>query len=449
MCRIFGVFDLSTPAYCVRDPKLLKQITVTDFDYFIDHRSYIANDMDDVFGKTLFMLKGGKWRETRAKLSPAFTGSKLRRMFALVSECSTAASDFLLKEVAHNQKLEYKMEAFFSNYTADVITSCAFGCKFNSFENLENHFYLMRKKYLNKKGFGKALKLLMLRFVPSAMKIFNVQYLAEDFKNCFKKFIFSVMDYRLENDIFRPDMIHLLLAMRKQQANENGNEEIQKGCQLDDNEIAGVCLEFFLAGYNTTSAALVFTAYELAMNPKIQSRLYREIVELDKSIDGKTLEYDNLKELKFMDQVICESLRKWPPVTMTDRLCVRDYRINDEHKEIVIKKGYSIWIPIYAIHHDSKYFPQPNQFNPDRFSEANRDCFDSDTFLSFGLGLRKCIGMKFAIMEIKSIFYKLLLNFRIETNENTQHPVKAKKQPVFLESEQGVSLSFIRRNIQQ
>lgn len=72
----------------IRDPEIIKQVGVKDFDHFLDHRVKIDEVIEPMFGRNLFSLRGQKWRDMRATLSPAFTGSKMRSMFGLVTECA-------------------------------------------------------------------------------------------------------------------------------------------------------------------------------------------------------------------------------------------------------------------------------------------------------------------------------------------------------------------------
>lgn len=86
--RVVGIFDFTEPTILLRDPELVKKLVVKDFDSFQDHQSFVDENSDKLFGNSLLMMKGEKWRDMRATLSPAFTGSKMRSMFALVSDCA-------------------------------------------------------------------------------------------------------------------------------------------------------------------------------------------------------------------------------------------------------------------------------------------------------------------------------------------------------------------------
>lgn len=93
-----------------------------------------------------------------------------------------------------------------------------------------------------------------------------------------------------------------------------------------------------------------FMAYELVANQDIQQKLYEEISQVEKELDGKLLTYEALQGMKYMDQVVCEALRKYPPAPMTDRICTKDYEINCDGKKFTIEKGSSFVIPIWGIH---------------------------------------------------------------------------------------------------
>lgn len=114
---------------------------------------------------------------------------------------------------------------------------------------------------------------------------------------------------------------------------------------------------------------------------------------MNRQIAGKRLTYDALQKMKYLDQVICETLRRWPPLPQTDRVCSKDYIINcSGNVQLKIDKGACVLFQIYGIHNDPKYFPNPDQFDPDRFSDENRGNIVPGTFLAFGSGPRSCIG---------------------------------------------------------
>ncbi|XP_037029354.1 cytochrome P450 9e2-like [Bradysia coprophila] len=149
--------------------------------------------------------------------------------------------------------------------------------------------------------------------------------------------------------------------------------------------------------------------------------------------------------MKYLDQVINETLRKWPSVLATDRVCVKDYVYDDGQLNFKIEKGSVVTFSIFELHHNPIYYPNPDKFDPDRFSDENKHNITPGTFAAFGQGPRNCIGSRFALMEIKVILYTLLLNFTFEANEKTQIPIKLRK--IELAAKHGVHLELKPRKI--
>lgn len=410
--RIFGIFDFRKPMYVVRHPEAIKQMAIKDFDHFEDHRSFISAENDILFGNSLFMLKGSKWRDMRATLSPAFTGSKMRQMFDLVSECASDMSAYIVKQASKGERIQYEMKDLFSRYTNDVIASCAFGYKVNSMENVDNEFFKTGQRL----GFTRpfvAFRLLMIRLIPGIMRALGIEFIEKNVGTFFKSMVLDTMAIRHEKKIFRPDMINLLMNVRHgvDHSTGNGDEDTNRGHEgfatveeshigkatvkreWSDDEIVAQCFLFFAAGFDTASTLLTFTMYELAINTDIQQRLHAEIDEMQSVLGNKTISYDALQKMKYMDQVICESLRKWPPAPLTDRLCIKDYTYDDgDELRFTFEKGHAFWIPIYGIHHDAEYYPEPDKFDPERFSDENKDNILPGTYIPFGIGPRNCIG---------------------------------------------------------
>lgn len=123
----------------IRDPALIRQVLVSNFDHFIDHQNITLDEkVDPLFGKSLFFLTGQKWRDMRSTLTPLFTGSKMRKMFQLVVDCAEEHSDILFNEAKSNSKpFVPELKELFTRYTNDVIATAAFGIKVSRIK----HFY--------------------------------------------------------------------------------------------------------------------------------------------------------------------------------------------------------------------------------------------------------------------------------------------------------------------
>lgn len=405
---MIGFFDIREPVYLARDLEVIRQITIKDFDSFEDHIGFIDSESDTLFGKSLFMLSEKNWRDMRATLSPAFTGSKMRHMFDLVLECADDMAQYLVEE-AKQKPVRWEMKELFSRYTADVIASCAFGLKTNSLKNRTNEFYTIGTNSINFASIKSGLRLLLIRTLPKLMRAINFEFFPTSTKNFFKSMVLETMAEREKFNILRHDVVNILMHVRSgnlgHQNDESHNDDagfataeeshigkVHVKRTWDDDEIISQCFLFFIAGFDTSSTVMSFLAYELAVNQDIQKRLYEEIREVNDTLNGAHLNYDTLSKMKYMDQVISETLRRWPPALFTNRKCTRYYECNIDGNRFFIERGKSIWIPISSIHLDPDIYENPKQFDPERFSDENKNKIQPGSYIPFGIGPRNCIG---------------------------------------------------------
>uniref|UniRef100_A0A182W957 Cytochrome P450 n=1 Tax=Anopheles minimus TaxID=112268 RepID=A0A182W957_9DIPT len=467
LVKVFGMMDTMQRVFVVRDPELIKRIGVKDFDHFVNHRPVFGNDENPhnkaLFGKTLLALSDQKWRDMRATLSPAFTGSKMRHMFELIVECSTNMAKYYKEEIRKNgvSKREHEMKDVFTRYANDVIATCAFGIKVDSLKNAENDFYLNGKKMMAFNRPIVLLKFMAFRIVPKLMNWFSLDMFDREQTEYFTEIIRDTLKTREAHGIVRPDMVNLLIQARKgvlkQQREVEERDEVKgfatveesdvgktgKSLQMTELEMVAQCLIFFLAGFDTVSTCLTFLAYELTVNKDVQEKLYEEIRATSKSLGGSSLTYDALQGMQYMDMVVSEALRMWSPAPVTDRMCVRDYVVDDgDRLKFTIDKGTVVFIPIAGLHHDPQYYPNPSKFDPERFSEENRHKINPNAYLPFGIGPRNCIGSRFALMEVKAIIYYMLQEFAFEPMPNTQIPLWLAKGFAGMRSEKGVFVEF-------
>lgn len=129
--------------------------------------------------------------------------------------------------------------------------------------------------------------------------------------------------------------------------------------------------------------------HELALNPDIQQRLFTEIDNMKRELNGEPLTYEVIPKMKYLDMVVSETLRRWSPIPFLDRTCNQSYVLENNDTKVKLEAGDTIFIPTYALHMDEKYFKKPCKFDPDRFSDENKDLIQTGTYLPFGIGPRK------------------------------------------------------------
>ncbi|XP_013172507.1 PREDICTED: probable cytochrome P450 9f2 [Papilio xuthus] len=392
--RYIGYTQGTTPIILIRDPEIIKSITVKDFDHFVDHRQFLSEDVEPLIGSSLFFMKGDKWRDMRTTLSPAFTGSKMRLMMPFMTEISESMVEYL-KDYALE---DIDVCDLMRRYSNDVIASCAFGCQVNSVKDKENEFYKTGQSLFEMTTLQRT-KLILSMYFPSLAKNLGLKVFKEKDISFFQNLVKDTMEYREKNNIERPDMIQLL----KQ---------------------ASQVFIFFFAGFETSATTLSMTIHELAVNPLVQEKLYEEI-KIFQETKGKLL-YENINDLKYLDCVINETLRKWSPALIMDRVCTKPYELpppREGGKPTKLNPGDYVYNMVNSIHLDPKHYPEPDVFQPERFSEENKHEIKPFTFTPFGIGPRTCIGTRFAILEIKVLIYNIVLNFKILKCEKTTDPI--------------------------
>lgn len=253
-------------------------------------------------------------------------------MFELVSECAEDFVAHLSRPLADRNKIDIEIKDLFSRYTNDVIASCAFGLKVNSFANPTNEFFMNGQILVNLSSIGMLFKILLITKMPWLARILNVALASIPIAQSFRSIILDTMAVRKCENIHRPDIVNALMQIRERGLNrprdENENEvkdgfaAAEVGREWTDDELEAQCFFFFVAGFETSSTTLTFIAYELILNPDMQQRLYEEIANVNGTLDGKRPTYDAIQKMPYLDQFINETMRKWPALALLDRVCV-------------------------------------------------------------------------------------------------------------------------------
>lgn len=167
--------------------------------------------------------------------------------------------------------------------------------------------------------------------------------------------------------------------------------------------------------------------------------------------NGGKVTYDalmNSSEMPYLNQVINETIRMYPILPLLDRVCTNPngYAL-EPFSDFKIPFGMPVHIPVYSLHRNEKYFPDPLKFDPERFSNCE-DSITPFTYLSFGAGARHCIGARFALMQAKTGMVKILKDFRLELTENTPKKIVLEKRALIIQADKGIYLNFVEDPIQ-
>lgn len=167
---------------------------------------------------------------------------------------------------------------------------------------------------------------------------------------------------------------------------------------------------------------MTYCMYEFSVNEDIQERARQDVESALKKHNGN-LTYDAIGDMHYLDKCVSETLRKYPVGSALQRVALQDYKIPDT--DIVLPKGTPVSIPVHAIHWDEEIYPQPELFDPERFSSDEIEKRHPFAYIPFGEGQRICIGMRFALVETKLGLAKILMRYKFKIDRSkTTVPLK-------------------------
>ncbi|XP_017758026.1 PREDICTED: probable cytochrome P450 6a14 [Eufriesea mexicana] len=415
--QVVGIYVGHTPLLVLRDPDIIKTVLIKDFSVFADRTIRTVRTVEPL-SEHLFRLESDRWRPLRAKLSPVFTSGKLREMFHLLVECADHFGKYLDNLVKKGEFIECRDIA--AKYTTDVIGSCAFGIEINSFASENSEF-----RQMGRKVFQTNIKSMFrdrLRDFPWLFKVLGPLTIERDIVEFFKRITTETIDYRMKNNVRRYDFIDTLVDL-KQHPEKLGEKEV------DDLFLTSQAFVFFIAGFETSSLTISHVIIELAKKPWIQEKARAEILEVLAKTNG-VITYDCIKEMKYLDACFQETLRKYPVLLWLSRTALQDYTFPGT--KISIEKGQQVFLPVRAIQRDPEIYPDPDDFDPERFSDEQVKTRHPMLFLPFGDGPRNCIGARFAKYQSKVALITVLSKFKLEVCEKTFKEYKIDKKSLFI-----------------
>lgn len=437
--RLFGIYEGGQPVLMVGEPDLVKRILVKDFTALSDRLP--IKFFDPVLDNMLGALPSEPWRKIRTAVSPAFTTGKLRKMSDLILECVRTTCEHL-KEAAE-RKDDVDIKEFYGSYGMDVIARCAFGTKLDSHMDPSNEFVMNANKAFSNDFRPQFVFTSLLTDVSQALKISPLNAAAFRY---FKNVSLEIIKRRREQHQRHGDFLQLMMDAHEGNLKAEGSDtssrkeaslfDLDSQLQndgtpnpkvLSEDEALAQCVQFFLAGYDALSDVMGCAAYELALNPNVQNRLRKEI---DECIDthGENPSVDVISKLPYLHCVVSEIMRLYPPGVRIDRTAIVDYQLGDT--KIKITKGTRIIVPVYSMHRDAEFFPNPDTFDPERFRDENVASIRPYSYLPFGAGPRNCVGMRFGLQVMKMGLMHSVRSVQFVRTEKTKVPLEFEKASV-------------------
>ncbi|KAF5285130.1 hypothetical protein FQA39_LY16819 [Lamprigera yunnana] len=422
-----GLYFFTNPVYLPVHVDYIKNVMAKDFRYFTDRGVY-CNERSDPLTANLFFLAGERWKVIRNKLAPTFTQSKIKMMFSSLIKCGDELKAIM--DVVCSKQEEFEVKKISSYYTIDVIGSCAFGLDINSFSNPQNEFVKHGNSFWSGLTELRSFSIILSLVNPKLAHFLNVQTMPKDITSFFMQLVKDTVEYREKKNFSRKDFMQIMIDLKKGKSVENG---------FTVQEMAAQSFAFFVAGYDTSSTTISLCLYEMAKHNYIQEKARHDILNSLEKYHGE-MTFESVTDMTYLDQVIDETLRKYPPVGIMTRVCVEDYTIPDDH-DVTIKKGTKVAIPIYAVHHDPEYYPNPDIFDPERFSEENINSRPLFSYLPFGAGPRICTGLRIGLLQVKIALIAFIGNFEFSVNPRTREPLDFENANFALQAKGGIWLN--------
>ncbi|XP_074641381.1 cytochrome P450 3A41-like [Tubulanus polymorphus] len=359
-------------------------------------------DDSSIFGidNVLSKLSGDHWKHVRSLLTPTFSTGKLRKMNSLMEPSIKNLLEILGERAKKDQPVD--MNELFARFSLDTIFSTMFGLQINSLKNANESIFMHAKQLF--KTMQQKPRWMYLLGLLSLLKHFG-------YRTAPKESVDYFMD--LINEDFLQLMVRAKIDDSETDRETRGFKWSKKGLLLEEILVQAF---LFIFGFENISNTMTYVAYCLAVHPDVQEKLIKEI---DGTVGDHKVSYDNINELKYMDMVVNECGRLHAVIFRHERLCNETTAVGD----FVIQKGWDILVPVLAIHMDPDIWPEPEKFNPERFSAENSRGRHPSSYMPFGMGPRNCIAKRLALVKIKTAIASILQHFRFTPCVETQIPL--------------------------
>jgi cytochrome P450 len=384
---------LGVPACFVNGPEHIESVLVAQNNNFVKSKDYRA--MRRVLGNGLLLSEGEFWRRQRKLIQPAFHQGRI----TAYAEIMIAHTERMLASWSDGQSLD--MHEAMMRLTLGIVAKTLFDADIShEAEDVDAALTVLMGKFLRQAG----MALLLPTWVP-----LPTSQLLKRAVGRLDNVIYSIIEQRRASGQMSGDLLSVFL-----QAHDD------EGVGMTDRQLHDEIMTLFLAGHETTANVLSWTWYLLGQNPRVEEKLTQE---LSRVLAGRVPTPADLPRLTYTDTVLREAMRLYPPVWVIGRRALAPFRLG----EYELPADTNVLISQLIMHKDARYFPDPQRFDPDRWSASNPQSASLPRFayFPFGGGPRVCIGAGFAMMEAVLLLATIAQQFRIEVSPE----LKVKVQP--------------------
>jgi len=442
--KFFGYYSLGKPMLVIQDLEMMKAMKTKDFRHFPDTQDEnisralrTGGELDSLFNHNIGSARGDEWRDVRSSLTPVFTSGKMKAMMKFIVE----VSENLLAEMEKKSETgaEFELKDVTGKFSLDALASCAFGIDFNSFGGAQSSAFVEHASALFKQDIWGLLAI--FKFLPGVPRLFqmlNINVQKPKTTKFFRDIVTATLKTRAESGERRNDMIDMMvdamkqIAMDKEQKEQDGTEQEQfeqdmkfshkQKRKLTEQDIISNLIVLLIVGYDTTGMTLAAILWALSENQEVQEKLRREVDEAWEVANGVFPDYSSLQTLPYLDMVVMETLRLYGPAALTMRACNEDYRLPGT--DFTVRKNDMILFPNEAFHKDPNQWSHPDTFYPEQWAPEEKSKRSPHAFQAFGQGPRACLGMRFALLELKVAVAMLVRNLELLPGSTTIKPLQ-------------------------
>lgn len=420
---VFGFFISFNPIVMITSPALINNILIRYSQKFYNRK--LENDREfDPFSTNLFTLQDDDWKKTRRMLSPAFSLSKLKNAVP----AAVKVGNDLTKFVEINETVE--VHKLMKRVMTDFITLWVFSINADSINHPSpsNEFYKASMKLFS--TWFDVTKFYLASFAPKFWNLLKIKFHAIESENFFRRMVNEISDHRANGTNSKKDFVQFLIN------EERDNPEFGKL------ELAALTANIYYASLEATTSALTFGFYELAKNEKVRRECQAEIDKILSPTDELT--HENLKQMKYLECCVHETLRKYPVASSVTRKCGEDFAV--PATKLTIPKGAAVYISSFRVHRDPEIFKSPMEFRPERFLASSKGCDAPGVpYFPFGSGHHACIGQSLALIVMKTIFCMLLRRFDVELVNDNGREINFVKHQIVLTPSKEILIKFDER----
>lgn len=345
--KYFGLINISEYKLFICDPDLIERVLEKDFDYFKSEESKNTIQIND------------------------FTSDDLKNIFHIIERKSVEFKSFI--KVTEVNKSETECVGLISKFVAEIICSYVYGIEMDSMleserKKLQNLFETKRENILMiliKYGMYKCANMINLKL--------DTQNETFHFKKVKQTNGKTTNEQQNHADLNNNDFINFLL--------ENNENPKSNNPPLNEKFATEQIFTFLSSSLKTTSCLCGFVLHELAYNWKVQEKVHREIESVLDRYNGE-LSYDAISEMAYLEMVVLEGMRMYPPLPALTRICRKPYELPGS--DLVVDVGMKIIIPIYGIHRSPEFYPNPDKFVPERFVKEEIEKRHRMTYIPIG-----------------------------------------------------------------